>query len=155
MVGSCTKYLDVKPVGQLIPSKVEELENLLNNTNTLENHFVDNNQGSFYAFLGDNLRISDNQIKYLYTNTHPNVDRYAAYTFYHPYTDPNKPQWVWNNGVYRATALFNTVVDEVENGSRGYRTWENYYRPSKSRTCLVLYGCWIKLRPYVQSKRQQ
>lgn len=119
MVGSCTKYLDVKPVGQLIPSKVEELENLLNNTNTLENHFVDNNQGSFYAFLGDNLRISDNQIKYLYTNTHPNVDRYAAYTFYHPYTDPNKPQWVWNNGVYRATALFNTVVDEVEKMGAG------------------------------------
>ncbi len=110
---ACTDFLDVKPVGQLIPSKVEDLENLLNNTRSIDYHFIDNNRGSFYAFLGDNLRISDNQQKYLYLSTHPNVDRYAAYTFYTPYTDPNKPQYTWEMGIYRATAIFNTVIDEV------------------------------------------
>lgn len=110
---ACTDFLDVKPVGQLIPSKVEDLENLLNNTRSIDYHFIDNNRGSFYAFLGDNLRISDNQQKYLYLSTHPNVDRIAAYTFYTPYTDPNKPQYTWEWGIYRATAIFNTVIDEV------------------------------------------
>lgn len=112
---SCTKFLDVKPVGQLIPTKVEDLENLLNNTRTIDYHFIDNNRGSFYAFLGDNLQISVNQEKYLYLSTHPNVDRYAAYTFYHPYSDPTKPQYAWEWGIYRATAIFNTVIDEVTN----------------------------------------
>lgn len=111
---ACTKFLDVKPVGQLIPSKVEDLENLLNNTRTIDYHFIDNNRGSFYAFLGDNLRISDNQEEFLYVSTHPNIDRYAAYTFYQPYTDPTKTQYAWDWGIYRASAIFNTVVDEVK-----------------------------------------
>lgn len=111
---ACTKFLDVKPIGQLIPTKVEDLENLLNNTNTIDYHFFDNNRGSFYAFLGDNLRISDNQQKYLYVSTHPNTDRIAGYTFYHPYTDPTKPQITWELGIYRAVAVFNTVIDEVK-----------------------------------------
>ncbi|TDQ73529.1 RagB/SusD family nutrient uptake outer membrane protein [Sphingobacterium yanglingense] len=111
---SCNKYLDVKPVGQLIPSKVEDLENLLNNPRSIDYHFIDNNRGSFYAYLGDNTRISENEAKYQYVNTHPNIDRYAAYTFYHPYTDPNKPQTTWEWGIYRATAMFNTVIDETK-----------------------------------------
>lgn len=41
---ACTKFLDVKPIGQLIPTKVEDLENLLNNTNTIDYHFFDNNR---------------------------------------------------------------------------------------------------------------
>lgn len=114
MLSACSKFLDVKPVGQLIPSKVEDLENLLNNTRTIDYHFIDNNKGSFYAFLGDNLRISDNQERFVYVSTHPNIDRYAAYTFYHPYTDPTKTQYTWDWGIYRATAIFNTVVEEVK-----------------------------------------
>ncbi|ULT26304.1 hypothetical protein KUH03_05150 [Sphingobacterium sp. E70] len=81
---SCNKYLDVKPIGQLIPSKVEDLENLLNNTNTISSFYADNNRGCFYAFMGDNLTISENQAIYLYKSTHPNVDRWAAFKFYYP-----------------------------------------------------------------------
>lgn len=110
---NCTDFLDVKPVGRLIPSKVEDLENLLNNTRTIDYHFMDNNRGSFYAFLGDNVRISNNQESYLYTSTFVNIERYAAYTYYHPYNNPNIIQYTWEWGIYRAAAIFNTVIDEV------------------------------------------
>ena len=35
-VASCDDYLDVKPVGKMIPTEVSQFENLLNNTNTLD-----------------------------------------------------------------------------------------------------------------------
>lgn len=110
----CSDFLDVKPVGQLIPSKVEDLENLLNNTRSIDYFFIDNNRGSFYSFLGDNVRISENQSEHLYVRTHPNVDRFAAYTFNPPYSDPAKMHYTWEWGVYRSTAIFNTVIDEVK-----------------------------------------
>lgn len=111
---SCKKFLDVKPVGRLIPTKVEELENLLNNTSTLDYHFIDNNRGNFYAFLGDNFQISENQARYLYVSTHPNIDRYAAYTFNQPYENPRVAQYAWDLGIYRATGIFNNVIEGVE-----------------------------------------
>lgn len=114
LVSSCKKFLDVKPVGKLIPTKAEELENLLNNTNTLNYHFIDNNRGSYYSLLGDNFQISENQAKYWYVSTHPNIDRFAAYTFYLPYENPNSPQYTWDWGIYRALGLFNNVIEGVK-----------------------------------------
>ena len=32
---SCGDFLDVKPVGKMIPTEIEEYENLLNNINTI------------------------------------------------------------------------------------------------------------------------
>ncbi|TDS08886.1 RagB/SusD family nutrient uptake outer membrane protein [Sphingobacterium paludis] len=110
---SCKEFLDVKPVGRLIPSQVEDFENILNSSTTLDYHFFDNNRGSSYAFLGDNFTISDNQARFLYVSTHPNIDRYAAFTFYRPYLDPNKPQYTWEWGIYSAVGLFNTVISGV------------------------------------------
>ena len=60
LVSSCTRFLDVKPVGKLIPTQVQELEKLLNNRNTLDYHFMENNAGSYYALLADNFKISEN-----------------------------------------------------------------------------------------------
>ena len=81
-LASCDDYLDVKPMGKLIPTQVEEFENILNNTNTLDFHFMDNNRGNFYAMLGDNLEISENQAAFNYISSNPNIECYAAYTFY-------------------------------------------------------------------------
>lgn len=114
LASSCKKFLDVKPVGKLIPEKAEELENLLNNSSTLDYHFIDNNRGSYYALLGDNFQISENQAKYSYVSTHPNIDRYAAYTFYQPYENPRNPQYAWDWGIYRALGLFNNVIEGVK-----------------------------------------
>ncbi|SMC97951.1 RagB/SusD family nutrient uptake outer membrane protein [Pedobacter nyackensis] len=114
LVSSCKKFLDVKPVGKLIPAKAEELENLLNNTRTLDYHFIDNNRGSYFALLGDNFQISANQANYSYVSTHPNIDRYAAYTFYLPYENPRNPQYTWDWGIYRALGLFNNVIEGVK-----------------------------------------
>jgi hypothetical protein len=74
---------------------------------------MDNNRGCFYAYLGDNLSLSELQADYTYTNTHPNIDRYAAYTFYRPYTDPLTTHYFWSWGIYRATGLFNNTIEAV------------------------------------------
>lgn len=35
---SCSDFLDVKPIGKLIPTEIEEFENLLNNESTIKYH---------------------------------------------------------------------------------------------------------------------
>lgn len=56
---SCNDFLDVKPVGQMIPTEVTQFENLLNNTTTLDYFMFDNNRSCFYAYMGDNIQISE------------------------------------------------------------------------------------------------
>lgn len=112
LLSSCGDYLDVKPVGQMIPTEVSQFENILNNTTTLSYQFMDNNRGCSYAFLGDNLQISENQMQFNYNSTYPNQDIVAAYKYYSPMLDPKStPMW-WTYG-YRALGLFNNVVDGV------------------------------------------
>lgn len=109
----CNDFLDVKPVGKLIPSQVEEFENILNNPRTVDWYHMDNNRGTLLANLGDNLQISENRANYDYVVTHPNIDRYAAYIFKLPYNNPNQPNFSWQNGVYKAVGLLNNVIDGV------------------------------------------
>ena len=88
MLTSCDDYLDVKPIGKMIPTEVSQFENLLNNVNTLNYFHMDNNGGCSYAALGDNLEISENQLNYNYTATFPTLDILAAYMFYEPMYNP-------------------------------------------------------------------
>lgn len=112
LMSSCGDYLDVKPVGKMIPTEVSQYENILNNTTTLSYQFMDNNRGCSYALLGDNLQISENQMKHNYKASFPNQDLVAAYKYYSPMLDPKStPMW-WTYG-YRAIGLFNNVVDGV------------------------------------------
>jgi len=113
LLASCSDFLDVKPVGKLIPTEVSQFENILNNTNTITYHFVDNNNGCGMAYWGDNLCISENQAKYLYVSTHPNIDRYAAYIYYSPFENPATVSWNWEYGIYKATGLFNNVIEGI------------------------------------------
>ena len=110
----CDDFLDVQPIGKLIPKEVAEFENILNNPRTVEYYYVDNNRGTSLANLGDNMEISENMAEYLYTNTHPNIDRYAAYIFKKPYRNPNVNDYYWNWGTYRTAGLLNNVVDGIE-----------------------------------------
>ena len=111
---SCNDFLDVKPVGKLIPTEVTQFENLLNNTNTIDYHMMDNNRGCGFAFFGDNITISENQAMYNYTSTFVNLDRYAAYIFYEPYENPLDMSYTWEWGVYRAAGLFNNCIEGIE-----------------------------------------
>lgn len=113
-VTSCNDFLDVKPVGKLIPDKIEDFENILNHSNTLNFHMMNNNNSSFYAMLGDNLSISENQDKFLFIRSFVNLELYAAYIYSLPYENPEDPQIAWEWGVYRAVELFNTVIDGIE-----------------------------------------
>lgn len=114
MFSSCNEFLDVKPVGKLIPTEVTQFENLLNNTNTIDYHMMDNNRECGFAFFGDNLSISENQARYLYMSTHPNIDRYAAYIYYEPFENPLYSSYTWEWGIYRAAGIFNTVIEGID-----------------------------------------
>ncbi len=110
---SCDSFLDVKPVGKMIPTEVSQFENLLNNTTTIDHFFMtDNNGGCFYAMMGDNLWISENQKNYNYTATFPNLDILAAAIYHTPVMDPTSTPMHWQY-TYRAIGYFNNVIDGV------------------------------------------
>ncbi|TDQ77962.1 RagB/SusD family nutrient uptake outer membrane protein [Sphingobacterium yanglingense] len=112
---SCSNFLDVKPVGKLIPSKSEDLADLLNSNNTMDWQFRDGYWGNFYALLGDNYQLSENQSKYFYTPSNSYTERFAAYTFNPPYENPYEGSGNWSLGIYRAVEVFNNVIDGVQN----------------------------------------
>lgn len=113
-LASCDHFLDVKPVGKMIPTKVTEFENLLNNPNTVDRLMMDNNRSCSYAVMGDNLRIGEIQYNYQFTATYVNLDLLAAYIFYEPVFDPNVTYYAWQSGIYQPLAIFNNVIDGIE-----------------------------------------
>lgn len=112
-LSSCSDFLDVKPVGQMIPDEVYQFENILNNTSTLDYFMMDNNRGCFYALMGDNVEVSENQMNHKYNATYPNLDLLAAYIFYQPVLDPKATYSGWSWGMFRPLGLFNNVIDGV------------------------------------------
>ncbi len=116
---SCESFLDVKPAGKLIPANgdVASFDKLLNNVNTIQWIYMNNNRGSSLPYLTDDLEMSDNQADYAWYNGHPNIDCYFAYTFKMPYGNPENQDYYWNWGIYRAAQYFNSCIDGV-NGVR-------------------------------------
>jgi len=109
MLTSCSDFLDVKPVGKLIPTKIQEAERLLNYEDTYDWDFLNNNLGSTLAILGDNLEYSTRSFAADLTPNNPNVDKPMAYKFNRPYEDPKNQDYVWNNQ-YEAIYYFNNVI---------------------------------------------
>ncbi|WP_316839455.1 RagB/SusD family nutrient uptake outer membrane protein [Pedobacter gandavensis] len=113
-VSSCKKYLDVKPVGKIIPATVGEFDALLDNETIARWNFIDNNLGSSIGFLTDDLQLSDGLGKVLYVgNNHPNLERFYAYTFRQPYKKNSSTDLFWSYG-YRNVFYFNNVIDGIE-----------------------------------------
>jgi hypothetical protein len=107
---SCDDFLDVQPVGKLIPTEVTQYENLLNNTYTISYFMYENYYGvSSYAMLGDNLQLSETHANYQYTATFSDLDLLAAYTFYSPMLNPTLTHDQWAYGIYKAVGYFNNV----------------------------------------------
>ena len=114
-LSSCTKFLDVKPAGKLIPETgdVSSYDKLLNNTNTISYIFSNNNGTSSLNYLCDDIQLSDIQADYAWYNGHPNIDCYFAFIFKRPYSNPSTQDYYWNWGTYRATQYFNACIDGV------------------------------------------
>jgi starch-binding outer membrane protein, SusD/RagB family len=117
ILASCSKYLDVKPAGKLIPQAgdVSSFDKLLNNTNTIDWIYQNNNRGSVLNYLTDDIELSNNQADYAWYNGHPNIDCYYAYIFKTPYANPAVQDYYWNWGFYRAAQYFNSCIDGVNN----------------------------------------
>jgi hypothetical protein len=113
MAASCKKYLDVKPVGKVIPSTVSEFDVLLDNETTVRSNFIDNNSGSSIGFLTDDFQLSDALGKVLYKgNNHPNLERFYAYIFRQPYKKQSGTDLFWNYG-YNNVFYFNNVINGI------------------------------------------
>lgn len=115
LLTSCNKFLDVKPAGKLIPAAgdVSSFERLLNNTNTIDWIYQNNNRSSSLVFLTDDIELTENQANYAWYDGHPNIDNYFAYIFKKPYGNPAVQDYYWNWGFYRAAQYFNTCIDGV------------------------------------------
>jgi hypothetical protein len=113
MATSCKKYLDVKPVGKVIPSTVAEFDVLLDNETNVRWNFIDNNLGSCIGFLTDDLQLSDGLGKVRYVgNNHPNLDRFYAYIFRQPYKKMTTADLFWNYG-YNNMFYYNNVINGI------------------------------------------
>lgn len=112
---SCENFLDVKPAGKLIPQQgdVSSFDKLLNNVNTIDWIFQNNNRGSVLPFLCDDIEMSNNQADYAWYNGHPNIDCYFGYIYKTPYANPAVQDYYWNWGFYRAAQYFNSCIDGV------------------------------------------
>ncbi|MEG0499503.1 MAG: RagB/SusD family nutrient uptake outer membrane protein, partial [Rikenellaceae bacterium] len=111
---SCSKFLDVKPVGKLIPTEIKQFDNLLYNEQTIDYHLVcDSNFGSVLTSLSDYVYIDDLVIKYFYNPSIVLLPRVAGYAFQTPYINFNKGDNAFSNGCYKAVGIFNNAIDGV------------------------------------------
>lgn len=113
MAVSCDDYLDVKPVGKMIPTEVSQYENLLNNTLTIQYFMSDNNHDCAYAMLGDNAMLSYNHAHYQYTPSSYILDMLAGYVFYDRLVNPSTTPFYWTRGMFTPIAYFNNVIDGI------------------------------------------
>lgn len=113
---SCSDYLDVKPVGKMIPNEISQYENLLNNPSSTLNDFMMDNPTrlSAYCMLGDNIRISENQLLYQYSASNDNIGLLAGYIFHDPIYKPDAQNYSWANGIWTPIGYFNNVIEGVE-----------------------------------------
>jgi len=112
----CTKFLDVKPAGKLIPEMgdVASFEKLLNNDVTLTGGYSNNNGGCRLNYLTDDIEMSNNQANYFWVSSFPNLDSYFAYVYKTPYYNPSDPDlYTWWMDYYRAIEYFNVCIDGV------------------------------------------
>ncbi|MBO9633619.1 MAG: RagB/SusD family nutrient uptake outer membrane protein [Chitinophagaceae bacterium] len=119
LMGSCNKYLDVKPKGKLIPGTVTDFDHLLDNSNQMEWNFLDNNRGSLLSYLTDNVEITEGQAKVGFIlNSHPNLNRYYGYSYRQPYNNPEISDYFWGTGstigIYAQVSYFNNVIEGIK-----------------------------------------
>lgn len=113
-VSSCDDFLDVKPVGKMIPTEVTQFENLLNNSRTIQFTFMDNNHISPVALQGDNLCITKVQADFYYTAQSYILEALAAHIYYDRVVQPEVTPYYWSSGFYSQIAIFNNVIDGIE-----------------------------------------
>lgn len=112
---SCNDFLDVKPVGTLIPTKTSQYEGLLNDyTNTMNYFMVDDYNFCPYAFKGDNVEAGEAHLKGALKPGGGQNNLYACYLFYEQDMDPEGVPVEWSKGLWKPVSIYNNVIDGVE-----------------------------------------
>lgn len=113
---ACTKFLDVKPAGKLIPERgdVASFANLLNHDYTLYGGFTNQYGGCRLNYLTDDIEMSNNQSNYFWISSFPYIDCYFAHIFKTPYENPNNvDSYVWFQDFYRPIEYLNACIDGI------------------------------------------
>ncbi|MCL2417235.1 MAG: RagB/SusD family nutrient uptake outer membrane protein [Bacteroidales bacterium] len=112
---SCERWLDEPPSGHTIPVEgdVEAFNRLLNNLQSIDFIFMDNNRISPLAFLSDYGYISDIQLRLDWLAGGAAARHIRAHLFMMPYENPNLIDYFWNWGFFRGNSFFNVVIDGV------------------------------------------
>lgn len=119
---ACSKFLDVKPKGKLIPSTIADFDHLLDNEDIVKYPFLNNNSGSMLGYMTDNVTLSEGIGKVYYkANNNTNIDNYYAYIYRAPFRNPTSADYFWEWGTYRSMKFFNNVIA----GVNAARTTEN------------------------------
>lgn len=144
---SCKNYLDIKPKGSFVPVTVTDYDHLLDNSNTVELTFLDNNRGSLLSGLNDNLTMSEGQAKAGYIlNNHPNIDRYYAYVFRQPYNDPMGADYFWSAGtfgIYPQVSYFNNTIEGIRSVSNKTTADEELAKASIAQALVARAWCYF------------
>jgi len=123
--GGCKDYLDIVPKGKLIPTTVEDYENMLNEITVASygDYFVD--------LITDDAFLPETQPRNLFTKQ-PRHGR-RIYTFQKQVFDEGDNDFLWSE-TYKRVFYFNTVISNIMNAKDGE---ENYKRSVKAE---ALYG---------------
>lgn len=115
---SCEDFLDIDPMGKLVPDDIEDFENLLNNPNTYTWIFMRNNYESRMMGFSDNITMSDVVARGYYNTGHVFSEWFAAYSLYYPVVEPEKGDAIYD-GIYSDVAIFNNVIEGIKNIGKG------------------------------------
>lgn len=113
LASSCSDFLDVKPVGKLIPTEVPEFETLMNESNVSNGLLSYSNGVSDLMLLSDNVELCDEAVKNFYNPTSVLLSHLAVYSFSTPYINLNLGDGVYEKA-YKATSIFNNVIEGIE-----------------------------------------
>lgn len=107
LLSSCDDYLDVKPVGKLIPTKIEDYDRLLNNSSTYKAYdYVDD-----LELLGDNVEFSETIFPMMLEMDFL-AEKAMTYKFDRPYKNPQLDDELWK-GIYNAAFQYNNVIEGI------------------------------------------
>lgn len=108
---SCRDYLDVVPLGYVIPTSVTDYELLLiggdNGPNFTSNEDV-------LHFTNDNFYLSTSEIGNVNNNLNTNFALYSWSNF--RFSDPTVSNGAWNTA-YRNIYTFNKIINEIDNAT--------------------------------------
>jgi|GEM_PF-4671710 len=110
---SCEDFLDIKPMGKLVPDEIEEFENLLNGKKTYQSVFMYGNGNCPMMAFSDNVCMAEVGARGYFNSTSVFLDWFGAYALYYPVLKPDQADVMYDQ-IYHSVAIFNNVIEGIK-----------------------------------------